>query len=280
MRSVPYMGGHVWVGVGRSWEGGTDGGFHVSTDFGRTFTALPDITHVREFGFGAPAPGRDNPTVFFFGDLNGTIGMYRSIDMGRSWDILTDERNMLGNITGFVQGCRRQFGVVFAGSDGRGIYMGHPRGLELNPRVAEVPVFDGNTRVFHNGEQISFINQPAMINDILMVPVREFLGFFDANLEWNPYDKSLTVWRRELDVRFNNVSAAGVVTERRVEIFLDNTAMMVNGIAQSMSLAPYIVNNTLYAPVDALAFAMGASTESNIEVLRWYVEDHALVMYD
>ena len=55
--------------------------FYWSADDGATWRELhPSIRNVRAFGFGRNLPGRDRPSLFFWGEVGGKPGLYASFD--------------------------------------------------------------------------------------------------------------------------------------------------------------------------------------------------------
>ena len=74
-------------------------GVKRSSDGGATWSDLPTIKAVGPLGVGAPMPGSTSPTLFGYGFVGSTIGLYRSTDLGTSWTFLVDSP------LGWRQGC-------------------------------------------------------------------------------------------------------------------------------------------------------------------------------
>ena len=55
-----------------------------------TWTTLPDVLEVYDFGFGKEAPGGNYPTIFIAGFVNSVWGIWRSDDEGQSWTQVGD----------------------------------------------------------------------------------------------------------------------------------------------------------------------------------------------
>jgi hypothetical protein len=130
IHTAPHMEGEVWVGMGTS-------GIYRSSDSGKTFNKLPGITKCTSFGFGKEAPGHENPAIYLFGALNGENGMYRSIDMGISWERINDNSRKFGSGTTCIVGDRRTFGQVYVGTAGRGFYVGSDQPVSTNKALKD-----------------------------------------------------------------------------------------------------------------------------------------------
>jgi hypothetical protein len=98
-----------------------------STDAGRTFApaSSPEIA-IELFGLGAAAPGRKNPAVYVVARKGELRGVYRSIDGGKSWRRVNDDRHQWGLRFRAISGDPRRFGRVYVATDGRGIVYGDP----------------------------------------------------------------------------------------------------------------------------------------------------------
>jgi hypothetical protein len=94
-----------------------------STDGGTTFETIDSPLSVYTFGLGKSAPGSATPTLFANGKLDGTYGIYRSTDDGRTWTRINDDRNQFAHLH-VIEGDPRQFGRVYLGSGSRGVIVG------------------------------------------------------------------------------------------------------------------------------------------------------------
>jgi photosystem II stability/assembly factor-like uncharacterized protein len=110
--------GEVWLSIRGS-------ALFRSTDAGKSFRAVPKAKEIHSFAFGAPAPGRANPTVYAAGVIRGTDGLFRSIDNGATWQRIDDDAHRFGWIYA-VTGDARVFGRVYFATVGRGIIYGVP----------------------------------------------------------------------------------------------------------------------------------------------------------
>jgi photosystem II stability/assembly factor-like uncharacterized protein len=104
------------------------GGLYKTADGGDSFEKIDFFDEARLTAVGAPRPGGDEPSVYVFGQGAGDDGLwfYRSDDGGESWVRINDEENRLGNRPGSMAACRRQYGRMFVGTHGSGVFYGEP----------------------------------------------------------------------------------------------------------------------------------------------------------
>ncbi len=116
--TAPGQAGSVWLAEG-------DRGLSHSSDGGRTFHSLPAIKQASLFAVGKAAPGRKNAALYLDGALSdGSKGIFRSLDGGASWEAITDPREPVGDEPNAMAASFDTFGLVFVGTNGRGIYYG------------------------------------------------------------------------------------------------------------------------------------------------------------
>ncbi len=132
VRAVPGMEGHVWVPL-------TTGGLAKTTDGGQSFSTISGVTYCEAVGLGKAAPGSGYPTVFIFGTVGGTTGVFMSTNEGGSWTRVNDDEHEYGGLANgeFVQGDLNVFGRVYMSTAGRGIVYGEPSGT---PPTNQIPV--------------------------------------------------------------------------------------------------------------------------------------------
>jgi hypothetical protein len=118
LRSPDGHAGHLWFTSGDQSDS-ISGVFKHSTDGGATWTTIPDVLEVKDFGFGKAALGASYPTIWIAGWVKSVWGIYYSIDEGVSWVRVADHPlNSLDSIVA-IDGDKLQFGrayLAFAGS--------------------------------------------------------------------------------------------------------------------------------------------------------------------
>ena len=119
IKCAPGIAGDVWSCAGGRY-------MYHSTDYGKTWSAVAGISDVQCFGFGKNAPGLDYPALYAYATVNGTTGVYRSIDAAKSWQRINDDNHKIGRGPYVIEGDMQSFGVVYIGTGGRGIFYGKP----------------------------------------------------------------------------------------------------------------------------------------------------------
>ena len=119
--SVPGRRGDLWLAAG-------DSGLSHSTDGGLSFAKLPAVKRTLLFALGKRAPGADYAALYLDGTLtDGRTGIFRSVDAGDSWQSIGDAREPIGDVPNCMTASFQTFGLVFIGTNGRGIYYGTPK---------------------------------------------------------------------------------------------------------------------------------------------------------
>jgi photosystem II stability/assembly factor-like uncharacterized protein len=119
LRSVPGRQGEAWLAAG------SKGLWRVRA--GQTeLHQIPGVTQADTLGFGAPAPGQDQPAVFLVGKVAGTAGIYRSDDAGATWIRINDDQHRYGWVGYAITGDFRQHGRAYLATNGRGILLVEP----------------------------------------------------------------------------------------------------------------------------------------------------------
>lgn len=114
-------GGDVWL-CDDGTVNGNGGGLWRSTNSAGSWSAISGIGKVTEVSFGMPASGPGlGYTVFINGYKAGVKGIYRSDDYGVTWVKLVDPT--IKDIQALA-GDRQNYGKVFIGTDGRGVFQG------------------------------------------------------------------------------------------------------------------------------------------------------------
>ena len=110
--------GEVWLAAGNQglfrWR---DGG---------ALAAVPGVSAADLFCFGKAPAGTTFPAMFVKGCVNGQTGYFRSDDQGLHWLRIDMPGHRMGDDPNTMAGDWRNFGGVFVGTNGRGIYHGQP----------------------------------------------------------------------------------------------------------------------------------------------------------
>lgn len=109
-RTVPGNEGHIWVPR-------IANGLRYSTDYGKTYTTVSNVTYCRSIGFGKEATGAQYPTIFIWGTVNGITGLYRSTNKGTTWLRMNDDAHQFGGLELLV-GDMNVFGRLYTGGGG------------------------------------------------------------------------------------------------------------------------------------------------------------------
>lgn len=110
---------------GDLWIAAFDG-LYRSADSGKTFARMDGVSELHGFGFGKAAPGAETAALYMIGVVNGQRGILRSDDGARSWVRINDDRHQWGLVLQ-ITGDPKQYGRVYVGAHGRGIFYGDPK---------------------------------------------------------------------------------------------------------------------------------------------------------
>ncbi|KYC39252.1 hypothetical protein WA1_31415 [Scytonema hofmannii PCC 7110] len=127
--SIPHADWHslkVSPGVkGELWLGMDEQGLLHSMNGGQTFSRIPAVKRTHLFALGKPQPKSKISTLYLYGEIHQMgQGIFRSLDRGKTWKRIGDRTKPIGNNPNIMEASRQQFGLVFIGTNGRGIYYG------------------------------------------------------------------------------------------------------------------------------------------------------------
>jgi photosystem II stability/assembly factor-like uncharacterized protein len=115
--STPGRSGDLWVAA-------YDGLYHAAP--AKAFVKVPGVEQLHAFGFGRPAQEHGTPALYMVGTINGLRGIFRSDDSGTSWVRINDDAHQWGLVLQ-ITGDPKQYGRVYVGTHGRGIFYGDPK---------------------------------------------------------------------------------------------------------------------------------------------------------
>lgn len=118
---------------GKLMLAGYNQGLLQSEDGGKSWKKLGGIARARLAAFGRGLSDNDPPALYLFGlfDKSHPLAaeeetVFRSLDLGRTWQSITDPKQPIGDIPNCMTGSMQNFGQLFIGTNGRGIYYGEP----------------------------------------------------------------------------------------------------------------------------------------------------------
>lgn len=137
LRAVPGKAGHLFFSS--SSTGPVDLRLRRSIDGGEHWQAIEGVDQVDDIGFGKAAAGSAYPAIYISGRVNGTYGIWRSIDEARSWQRLTDfPVGRLDQVT-VIAADPDVFGRLYIGYMGSGFVYGEVSACKAAPLRALSP---------------------------------------------------------------------------------------------------------------------------------------------
>ena len=122
--AVPTKAGEVWQANGE-WSN-TSLVRYKTVNGQMTATAISNVSKCEAVGFGKAADGASYPTIYIWGTVNGTNGLFRSTNEGNTWTRINDDYTQFGGVGNGMQlvGDMRTFGTVYMTTSGMGIRYG------------------------------------------------------------------------------------------------------------------------------------------------------------
>jgi photosystem II stability/assembly factor-like uncharacterized protein len=90
------------------------------------FQRMPGVDEIHAFGLGKAAPHYASAGLYLVGTVQGQPGIFRSIDDGQNWERINDDAHQWGLVLQ-ISGDPKQYGRVYVGTHGRGIFYGDPQ---------------------------------------------------------------------------------------------------------------------------------------------------------
>ncbi len=128
-KSLPHADWHslkTASGVeGELWLSLDNRGLYHSTDGGNNFKRLAGVNRAYLVALGKPKTRNKSNALYLYGETaNQGKGIFRSLNNGKNWQRIGDKNNPIGNDPNVMEASPTEFGLVFIGTNGRGIYYG------------------------------------------------------------------------------------------------------------------------------------------------------------
>lgn len=128
--------------------------------------------------------------------------------------------------------------------------------------LSPVVLAEDNISVTIDGKAIAFDEQPRIINDSVMVPMRKIFDTLGAEISWDDETKTVTAIKDAQYVKFTNENDAmeigvckGGVNSGELSWFTNNT----------LDSAPMIINGTMFVPARAVSEAFYYDVDWNAD---------------
>ncbi|MEO1378013.1 MAG: hypothetical protein AAFW70_27800, partial [Cyanobacteria bacterium J06635_10] len=116
LKTTSGVKGGLWLNLDKQ------GLFH-STDGGENFSRLAGVNRAHLIALGKPQTGEKGNTLYLYGEIaNIGQGIFRSLNNGKTWEKIGDKNKPIGNDPNVMEASSTEFGLVFIGTNGRGIY--------------------------------------------------------------------------------------------------------------------------------------------------------------
>ena len=109
---------------GDLWIAAYDGLYH-SVNSGNQFSKMDGVQEIHGFGFGRGISETAYAALYLIGVVDGFRGIFRSDDAAGSWARINDDQHQWGLLL-HITGDPKQYGRVYVGTHGRGIFYGDP----------------------------------------------------------------------------------------------------------------------------------------------------------
>lgn len=115
LEATPGEAGDLWLAL-------EDAGLYHSTDAGGSWTRLANVTQAWNVAVGKAAhPGLPH-TLYVYGKVAGQKGIWMSTNLGKSWYNLQHPRLQIGALPNNLEASRDEFGRLYVGTVGRGVF--------------------------------------------------------------------------------------------------------------------------------------------------------------
>ncbi|MEB3219454.1 MAG: hypothetical protein VKN72_24905 [Nostocales cyanobacterium 94392] len=118
LKATSAVKGELWLSLDNQ-------GLYHSTDGGENFSRIAGVNQAHLIALGKPQQGNKGNTLYLYGEIaNLGKGIFRSLNSGKTWQIIGNKNTPIGNDPNVMEASSTEFGLVFIGTNGRGIYYG------------------------------------------------------------------------------------------------------------------------------------------------------------
>ncbi|HHP7231493.1 MAG TPA: WD40/YVTN/BNR-like repeat-containing protein [Xenococcaceae cyanobacterium] len=115
LQTIPEKSGEIWLSLDQQ-------GLYHSTDGGASFTKIATVTTAHLLSIGKSLEGDRAYSPYIYGTLaDGTSGLFTLLNAGQTWQQISQGENSPRALLA-IEASKQQAGLVFAATDGRGIY--------------------------------------------------------------------------------------------------------------------------------------------------------------
>ncbi len=139
MTTVPGHEGDLWMCTG-------SGGLYHSTNSGSSASRVSSVSTAWLLGVGKSSAASGYPALYLWGIVNGTLGIFRSDDIGVTWTRINDDAHQFGYLS-YITGDPRVYGRCYISTGGRGILYGEPANSDTtdNPTMFNFSPLSGDS---------------------------------------------------------------------------------------------------------------------------------------
>ena len=142
LRAMPNVAGELFFTGGPQSPNSTSSPqaepFEMSTNGGTTWTTVPNVLEVYDFGFGKAAAGTTTPTIYIAGFVNNKFGIYESDNNAGSWTQIGLWPFGSLDLIRAISGDMNAYGRVYVGFTGSGYAYGNTASAEIPPIISSI----------------------------------------------------------------------------------------------------------------------------------------------
>ena len=142
LRAMPNVAGELFFTGGPQNPDSTSSPqaepFEMSTNGGTTWTTVPNVLEVYDFGFGKAAPGTTTPAVYIVGFVNNKFGIYELDNNADSWTQIGLWPFGSLDVIRAISGDMNAYGRVYVGFTGSGYAYGDTASAEIPPIISSI----------------------------------------------------------------------------------------------------------------------------------------------